>query len=393
MRIITRNIWILSVVSLLTDVASEMLYPVMPVYLASINFSIFLIGVLEGCAEAFAGLSKGYFGKLSDNAGRRLPFVQLGYLLSAISKPMMGLWTFVWWIFFARFTDRIGKGIRTGARDALLSDEATPETKGQVFGFHRAMDTLGAVAGPAVALLFLYCYPGQYRWLFFAAFVPGIIAIGFTLLIREKKTERAPARQRPGFFAFIRYFRTAPAQYRLVVAGLLLFALINSSDVFLLLRIREATGSDTTTIGIYIFYNLVFALLSYPLGLLADRIGMRKVLAAGFVLYALAYGCMAFGSSVYMFGIAFLFYGIYGAATEGVGKAWLTNIAGKNDTATAIGTYTAFQSICTLIASSLTGLLWLKAGSTAALFLPALIAIIIACYFQFSASLRRPQDR
>ncbi|MBK5194320.1 MAG: MFS transporter, partial [Flavobacteriaceae bacterium] len=148
MKYITKTVWILSIVSLFTDTASEMLYPIMPIYLKSIGFSIVLIGILEGFAEATAGLSKGYFGKLSDNSGKRVPFVQVGYMLSAISKPMMAVFIFPIWIFFARTIDRLGKGIRTGARDAILSDEATPETKGKVFGFHRSLDTFGAVLGP-----------------------------------------------------------------------------------------------------------------------------------------------------------------------------------------------------------------------------------------------------
>ncbi|TBR06647.1 MAG: MFS transporter, partial [Rugosibacter sp.] len=174
MRTITRNIWIISLVSMFTDIASEMLYPVMPIYLKSIGFSIVLIGVLEGFAEATAGLSKGYFGKLSDNMGRRLPFVRWGYFLSAISKPMMAIFTFPFWIFSARTIDRLGKGIRTGARDAMLSDEATTQTKGTIFGFHRSLDTLGAVIGPLSALVLLYFYPGHYKTLFFIAFIPGM---------------------------------------------------------------------------------------------------------------------------------------------------------------------------------------------------------------------------
>src|SRR3954454_7244640 len=173
MKVISRTVLILSMVSLFTDMASEMLYPVMPIYLKTIGFSIVLIGVLEGVAEATAGLSKGYFGKRSDAAQRRVPFVQLGYALSAISKPMMGIFIYPIWIFFARTIDRLGKGIRTGARDALLSDEATPATKGKVFGFHRSMDTVGAVIGPSLALAYLYCYPGQYKILFYIAFFPG----------------------------------------------------------------------------------------------------------------------------------------------------------------------------------------------------------------------------
>src|SRR6476659_6883211 len=140
---ITRTVWILSFISLLTDVASEMLYPVMPIYLKSIGFSVLLIGILEGIAEATAGLSKGYFGKLSDHVGRRAPFIRLGYTLSALSKPMMAAFVYPVWIFLARTIDRLGKGIRTGARDALLSDEASAATKARVFGFHRSMDTAG----------------------------------------------------------------------------------------------------------------------------------------------------------------------------------------------------------------------------------------------------------
>ena len=158
MKYITKTVWILSVVSLYTDTASEMLYPIMPIYLKTIGFSIVLIGILEGVAEAIAGLSKGYFGKLSDNLGKRVPFVQIGYAFSAISKPMIALFIYPLWVFFARTIDSVGKGIRTGARDAILSDEATPSTKGKIFGFHRSMDTMGAVLGPALALLYLYYY-------------------------------------------------------------------------------------------------------------------------------------------------------------------------------------------------------------------------------------------
>ncbi|MBA4168467.1 MAG: MFS transporter, partial [Chitinophagaceae bacterium] len=145
MKYLTRTVWVLSFISLLTDVASEMLYPIMPIYLKSIGFSVLLIGILEGIAEATAGLSKGYFGKVSDHSRIRTPFVQFGYALSALSKPMMAAFVYPVWIFLSRTIDRFGKGIRTGARDALLSDEATPATKGRVFGFHLSMDTLGAV--------------------------------------------------------------------------------------------------------------------------------------------------------------------------------------------------------------------------------------------------------
>ena len=192
-KILTRTIWLLSIVSLFTDMASEMLYPVMPVFLRSIGFSFLLIGILEGVAEATAGISKSYFGRISDNIGRRLPFVQLGYFLSAVSKPMMAAFIYPLWIFFARTLDRFGKGIRTAARDAMLSDESSVENRGSVFGFHRSMDTSGAVLGPAVALIFLYFYPGRYQLLFLLAFIPGILAVISTLLLKEKKKNKLPA--------------------------------------------------------------------------------------------------------------------------------------------------------------------------------------------------------
>lgn len=380
MKAITRTILVLSLVSLFTDVASEMLYPIMPVYLESIHFSVVLIGLLEGMAEAIAGLSKGYFGKLSDNRGRRVPYVRLGYALSAISKPMMAVLTFPLWIFSARSMDRIGKGIRTGARDAMLSDEATPQTKGAVFGFHRAMDTLGAVLGPLAALVFLYYRPGHYKSLFLLAFIPGVVAIAFTFLVKDKKVKPKQNISKTRFLDFIHYWKAAPPQYRRLLVGLLFFALFNSSDVFLLLKIKDTGISDTGTIGAYIFYNIIYAAAAFPLGLLADRIGLKSIFISGLLVFAIVYAGMGFSHSLYGFFALFLLYGIYAAATEGIAKAWISNISDRQDTATAIGTYTAFQSICTLLASSLTGLLWMQLGAGYTFMIIAAATVIAALY-------------
>ncbi|TWF39212.1 MFS-type transporter involved in bile tolerance (Atg22 family) [Chitinophaga polysaccharea] len=380
MKYLTRTIWILSIISLLTDIASEMLYPVMPIYLKSIGFSIWLIGILEGVAEATAGLSKGYFGKLSDHVGRRAPFVRLGYTLSALSKPMMALTVYPLWIFLARTVDRAGKGIRTGARDAMLSDEATPATKGRVFGFHRSMDTLGAVIGPALALLYLYFYPANYRILFLLAFFPGVLAIACTLLLKDKEQPKTGNSTRTSFFSFLRYWNTSPVIYRRLVAGLLVFTLCNSSDVFLLLKMKQEGLSDTATIGVYIFYNMIYAIASFPLGVLADQIGLKKIFVAGLLLFAIVYAGIAAAGGWYWYGLLFFLYGLYAAATEGISKAWISNITSKKDTATAIGTYTAFQSVCTMLASSLTGLLWFKFGAGSALLTTAAIAFMVVIY-------------
>jgi len=380
LKYITKTIWILSFVSLLTDTASEMLYPVMPIYLKSIGFSIVFIGILEGFAEAIAGLSKGYFGKLSDHSGKRLPFVQFGYALSAISKPMMAFFTFPLWVLFSRFTDRLGKGIRTGARDALLSDETTAATKATVFGFHRSMDTIGAVIGPTIALLFLYAYPGSYKVLFFLAFIPGLTAIATSLLLKEKSKDPLPVKT-VGFFSFFGYWKYSSPDYKKVVIGLLVFALINSSDIFLLLKAKEAGLSDIMVIGIYIFYNLVYAVMAFPMGILADSKGLKKVFIFGLLFFSLVYLGMAFNTNLYLFFAIFFLYGVYASATEGISKAWITNISLKTETATAIGTYTAFQSICALISSSMMGLIWFRFGAALALSVTGLLALILVVYF------------
>ncbi|MEO6220195.1 MAG: MFS transporter [Ginsengibacter sp.] len=382
-KIITRTIWILSVVSLFSDMASEMLYPVMPVFLRSIGFSFFLIGMLEGFAEATAGISKSYFGRKSDNTGRRLPFVQLGYTLSAISKPMMAAFIYPLWIFFARTTDRLGKGLRTAARDAMLSDESTKENKGKVFGFHRSMDTFGAVLGPAIALAFLYFYPGSYKLLFLLAFIPGIASVIATLLIKEKIKPGLPKAEQASenFFAIFGYWKRSNPMYKKLLTGLLLFALFNSSDVFLLLKMKDSGLSDTEVIGVYIFYNFVFAILAYPVGILADKLGIKKIFIIGLVIFSIVYAGFAINNNIYIFIALFFLYGVYASATEGISKAWISNIVSSTETATAIGTYTGLQSLCALVASSLTGLLWVTLGPFTTFLITSFVTLLVVFYF------------
>jgi len=380
---ISKTVWILSLVSLFTDVASEMLYPVIPIYLKSIGFSVVLIGILEGIAEATAGMSKGYFGKLSDSMGKRVPFVQLGYLLSTLSRPLMVLFNFPIWIIFTRTLDRFGKGIRTGARDAILSDEATPETKGKIFGFHRSMDTLGAVIGPAIALLYLYFFPENYKTLFFIAFIPGLVAVFGSLLIKESKNHEVKPKRKVGLLSFLRYWKEAPSDYRKLTIGLLTFTLFNSSDVFLLLKAKESGLNDTQTIGLYIFYNFFYALFAFPLGSIADKIGLKKMYISGIIIFTIVYFGMGLSNNIYIVVILFLLYGIYSAATEGISKAWISNISSKSDTATAIGTFTAFQSVLTMIASTLAGILWYNFGPSLTFIVTGFASFFVVCYLWF----------
>lgn len=358
-----------------------MLYPILPLYLKSIGFSIVLIGILEGVAEATIGLSKGYFGRRSDSIGKRVPFVQFGYTLSVIAKPLMILFVHPLWVFLTRTMDRLGKGIRTGARDALLSDEATPQTKGRVFGFHRGMDTLGAVFGPAIALMYLYFHPGAYKTLFLISIFPGIIVILISLLLREKKKDKIGRPGSGSFLSFISYWKESPKMFRQVVIGLLVLALVNSSDVFLLLRLKDVGLTDTYIIGVYIFYNLIYAILALPMGILADKMGLKKTFLLGLGLFVITYFGMSFKTDICIYLLLFACYGAFYAATEGIAKAWISNIAAKEDTATAIGFYSGFQSIALLLASSLTGLIWYSFGPAYAFMITAVVAVGVMVYF------------
>lgn len=364
--------------------ASEMLYPILPIYLKSIGFSIFLIGLLEGIAEAVAGLSKGYFGQLSDSKSRRAPFVQIGYTLSAISKPMMAFFVYPLWILFARTLDRLGKGIRTGARDAMLSNECTPENKGSIFGFHRSMDTLGAVIGPSLALVYLYFYPEDYINLFYIAFIPGILAVASTFFLKDKITKSRIPKKQINFLSFTKYWKESPSNYRKVVTGLLFFTLFNSSDVFLLLRAKELGFDDTLVIGMYIFYNLIYTLFAFPLGRLADKLGLKRMFVFGLVIFSVVYFGMGTFTSFTALIILFFGYGIYAAATEGISKAWISNLVVQEKTATAIGTYAAFQSIGAMIASSLAGLLWFYFGAQTTFLVTAIATTLVILYFLLS---------
>lgn len=391
MQVITRTVLVLSLVSLFADIASEMLYPVIPVYLKEIGFSVLLIGILEGIVNFTAGISKGYFGKLSDEKGLRLPFVKLGYFFGAVSKPLMAIFTYPLWIFFARTVDRLGKGLRTAARDALLSQEATKETKARVFGYHRGMDTIGAAIGPVIALVFLFFYPGSYTTLFYIAFIPGMISVLLIFLLKEKRNPVSTL-GKGNFFSFFSYWKIAPPEFKKVVPGLLLFALFNSSDIFLLLVTKETIGdkvitlwqsnfnADTITIAAYIFYNLVYATLSYPIGVLADRLGFKRIIILGLILFTIVYGGFAFSPSILFIFILFSVYGIYAAATEGVIKAWITNLSHHQNTATAIGFYTSGESVCSLFASIIAGILWTIWGSAATFITTAVISLFVAIY-------------
>jgi len=355
-----------------------MLYPVLPVYLKSIGYSVIFIGILEGFSEAIAGWSKGFFGKLSDNSGKRIQFVRIGYALSALSKAFLATFLQPLWVLSLRAMDKLGKGIRTGARDALLVEESSLHNRATIFGFHRSMDTFGAVIGPTFALCYLYYYPGQYNNIFYWTLIPGLLAIGITFLLREKNSLKKTVNSGSNL---IWYWTNSSLAYKKFSIGFLFFTLINSSDVFLLLKIKESGTDDLFIILMYIFYNVVYAIFSFPIGILADKIGLKKILILGILFFSLAYFGFSICHTKSSFVFLFFIYGIYAAATEGISKAWISKLVDKEHIGNAMGTFSGMQSICALFASSLTGLIWYQFGASSALIVSAISALLVIAYF------------
>jgi len=371
-----RQVIVLGMVSLFTDIASEMLYPVTPIFLTAVlGSSMALVGVIEGIAEFIAALLKGYFGNLSDKVGKRSIFVTIGYGLSAISKPLPGIFQNIPIVFATRVTDRIGKGIRTAPRDALLGSYSDGNS-GAVFGFHRAMDTLGAAIGPVIALILLNIFPENYQLIFIVAFVPSIIAVALTLMVKDRVVSTKD-RIKKNYFEFL---KSSPKSYKKILLLLAVFSLVNSSDVFLILKSRDISESSTLAIFGYIFYNIVYAASSYPMGSLSDKLGKRNIFTVGLVLFSLVYFGFAFIPDIYLLWVLFALYGIYAASTEGISKAWISDIIPDERRGTAIGLATLITGICVMIGSFATGFLWDKFGSQVPFLISAIVSLIIALF-------------
>lgn len=374
MKRLHKQVILLSLVSLFTDMASEMLYPITPIFLSSVlGASMAVVGMIEGLAEVTAGLLKGYFGVLSDKLGKRSIFVVLGYCLSALSKPLPGVFPNTLTVLISRVADRVGKGIRTAPRDALLASYAENNT-GAVFGFHRAMDTLGAVIGPLLALLMLNFLQFDYQTIFIIAFFPSLIAVVFTLYIKDKKTEIS---SRPKIHLH-GFWKSSPSQYKTLFILITIFSLVNSSDVFLILKTKNISGSATLAIAGYIFYNIIYAASSYPIGLLADKFGKKKIFIIGLLIFSVVYFGFASLDNFASIWILFALYGLYASSTEGVLKAWVSDLVPNQQRGSAIGLITMSSSIAMMIGSIAAGFLWDTFGSQAPFYLSSAVSLLVA---------------
>ena len=372
---IPRQVFILGMISFFTDFASEMLYPVAPIFLtAALGASMATVGLIEGIAEIIANLLKGYFGALSDKVQKRALFVKLGYTLSALVKPLPGFFPNVTAVASARALDRIGKGIRTSPRDALLAAEADANNKGAIFGFHRSMDTFGAVAGPLVALLILFISGNNYRTVFYFSALPSLGAIYFAFKTKEKITNKRKREK----YAFVEAWNAAPFELKRLLLLTGIFSLANSSDVFLILRLKEISHSDAYAIGGYVYFNAVYAFLSFPAGSLADKIGKRAVYSAGLLIFATVYFMFASSNNLALILAAFTLYGFYSAATEGVLKAWISDLTDDKFRATVIGAFNTINGFGIMLGSVLTGILWDAYGAQVPFYISSGIALIIA---------------
>ncbi|MDG0818148.1 MFS transporter [Bdellovibrio svalbardensis] len=358
---LTPNVKRLGLVSFLADISSEMLYPITPIFLTTVlGASVASVGVIEGFAEAIASLLKTYSGFWSDRIRRRKPFIWGGYLLAAVAKPLIGV-SQVWGqVLFARGLDRTGKGLRTAPRDALLAESVPPHLRGAAFGWHRMMDTLGAAIGPLLAIVYLK-YSSNLRFIYFLALIPGLLAVIAALRLKEERREQVA----PSYHQTWASFFSLPKEFKHYLFSWTVFSLANSSDAFLLLRMQQAGIPLTETILLYCFYNLVYALASPYLGGLSDRVGRKRVLLFGLVIFALVYTGFAFATHESQFWVLFGVYGLYMAATDGVGKAFAIDLLNKDMKATAVGYLGTVTGISTLIASSVAGLLWDHYGSAA----------------------------
>ncbi|MCX7729107.1 MAG: MFS transporter [Bacteroidia bacterium] len=392
LNFITKNILFLSLISFFTDVASEMLYPVIPLYLSGIGISITGISIMEGLAETISALSKTYFGIWSDRIRKRKIFVIAGYGLSAVSKPLMIVFQNYFWILFNRVADRLGKGIRTAPRDALLSDESSEANKGKVFGFHRSIDTLGAAVGPAITLALLSLYQWNYQNLFLLSFFPGLLAMLFSFLIIE--TNKVPLEKnlkKIKINELFDYWKISSRDYKIASILLIVFYVFNSSDMLLLLKAKTNGIQDHEVILLYIIYNISYAMFAFPFGIIGDKLGLKNTIAMGLFFFGIVYAGISFFNSWADMLILFILYGIYSAAIEGNIKALLSNLSDQKHTASAIGLFTTFQSFTYLISNSLAGWLWASFNSSFPFILSGIVAIFIAFMMLFIPSSNKTQ--
>ena len=349
-----RTVLILGFVSLLTDISSEMVYPLLALYLTStLGASPAIVGIIEGIAESLASLLKAYSGYVSDTVQRRKPLAIAGYGLATIGRLFLFFSTSWSWVLWGRVIDRFGKGVRTAPRDALIAEASEAGRLGHSFGLHRALDTLGAVIGIAIAYFLFTGTHGNYTRIFLYSMIPGIIGVLLLFSVKEKKPRLKSAKVHP--WAGWRNLNPRLKAFFLVA---FLFTLGNSSNQFLLLRAHNLGFKAAEVILVYLLYNIVYALSAYPAGRLSDHIGRRTLLVCGYLFYGIVYLGFSMASAAWHVWGLFGFYGLYSGLTEGVEKALVAELCPVESKATMLGIHATLLGIGLLPASVIGGLLW-----------------------------------
>ena len=374
--VVRGNVLWLGVVSLLTDLSSEMIYPLLPFFLVqTIGAGPAFLGIVEGIAETTASMLKLASGWFSDHIGRRKPLVLIGYGLASIARPLIAIASAPWHVLTIRFTDRVGKGIRSAPRDVLLVDAVPPAQRGAAFGFHRSADHAGAVLGPLVASLILLATPGNYRLVFAAAAVPAALSVLVLWLKVHERSATATEAKPPLKFEG---FRKMPGSLRRFLFVVFIFTLGNATDAFLLLRAQQIGVPIALIPALWAALHVSKMIWSMPGGMLADRLGARRAIVAGWALYALIYIAFAYADAVWHVWLLFLLYGLFFGLTEAPEKALVAALAPVAHRGAAFGAYHFTVGIAALPASVIFGLLWQRFGAPTALFTGAGLAATAA---------------
>ncbi len=374
---LNRNIIILGLVSFLNDAASEMIYPLLPIFLTAVlGAGPVALGVIEGIAESTVAFLKLYSGYLSDRVKRRKNWIVAGYAISNIIRPLIAVATSWTAVLGLRFSDRVGKGLRTSPRDAMIADSTPPEARGTAYGFHRAMDHGGAIIGPLIAMALLFLLQNDLKTVFLLSFIPGTLAV-LLLLFGLKERREASAAPRPTARINVRSaLAEVPAGFRKYLLILLIFTLGNSTDAFLLLQ-AQALGVPVVLLpAIWVTLHIVKMAFSIPGGLLSDRIGRKRVIIAGWLVYALVYAGFGAASQQWHAWALFGLYGIYFGLTEGVEKALVADLAPSHLRGSGFGLYHLVVGIGALPASLLFGVIWQGYGAPAAFGFGAVLALL-----------------
>jgi len=366
MNKIPRNVWVVTITSFLTDVSSEMLVNLLPLFLTNVlGVGTAVVGLIEGVAETTASLLKVYSGALSDRLGKRKRLAVIGYGLSACSKPFLYFANSWGMVLAVRFTDRVGKGVRTAPRDALLADSIEPERRGLVFGLHRAGDTAGAFIGLAIAALIIWLTQAgsaqlsreTFQIVVIASVIPGLLAVLILALgARETASQSTPDRKNELSLV------TLNRHFLAFLGVVVMFTLGNSSDAFIILRAQERGLSVLQVMGMLLTFNAVYTLLSTPAGALSDRIGRRKVLLAGWLVYGLVYLSFARAQTGWQVWLIYAFYGLYYALTEGTARAMVADLVPQAQRGSAYGLFHGAIGLAAFPASLIAGLLWQGIG-------------------------------